>query len=105
MLLDDVGLREAVSSALIEFQQRTSIPVAATIDLDGAITEDELNIITVGINYYINGYATRATLDVMFILDPVASSVADELGNLGILGDDDNQDGQIILRAQLQLLF
>jgi two-component system NarL family sensor kinase len=42
MLLDDVGLREAVSSSLIDFQQRTSIPVVASIDLDGAILSESV---------------------------------------------------------------
>ena len=41
-LLDDVGLREAVSSSLTEFQQRTSTPVEASIDIDGAALSESV---------------------------------------------------------------
>jgi hypothetical protein len=82
------------------------------IDLDGGNTntlaDDELNILTVGANYYMKKHAAKLTVDVVWAFDPIPGGV-DMFGansdNLGLLADDGTEDEQLVIRAQFQLLF
>jgi len=82
------------------------------IDLDGgnanALTEDELNLLTIGANYYMNNHAAKVTLDVVYALDTIPAAAdmngADASG-LGLLADDGAEDDQMAVRLQFQLLF
>jgi hypothetical protein len=77
------------------------------IDLDD-LQEDDINLITFGANYYLNGDNAKITLDLVWALDPLSSTVAGaaDLGSLGLLPDDGSDaDDQFALRIQLQLLF
>ena len=77
--------------------------------------EDELNILTFGFNHYFNKHDAKFTLDLVWALDPVPGSTTSFSGNgglngastsgLGLLWDEDDEDGQIAVRAQFQLLF
>lgn len=73
------------------------------MDLDD-LDADDLNLLTFGINYYINRQQTKFSLDVVWALDPLPSGLGD-LGLLGLLPDDSDEDDQFALRAQLQLMF
>jgi hypothetical protein len=82
------------------------------IDLDGgntnALAEDELNLLTIGANYYMNNHAAKVTLDVVYALDSIPAAAdmngADASG-LGLLADDGTEDDQMAVRLQFQLLF
>jgi len=73
------------------------------IDFDNALgsTIDEANIVTFGANYYLDGHNAKVTVDVVWALDPLPLSSS----QLSILADDHDSNDQIVLRAQLQLLF
>jgi hypothetical protein len=73
------------------------------MDLDD-LDADDLNLLTFGLNYYINKQQTRFTLDVVWALDPLPSGLGD-LALLGLLPDDSDEEDQITVRAQLQLMF
>lgn len=68
---------------------------------------DDLDILTVGLNYYFTQHHSRLTLDVVIVFDPVGSGAggaAAETG-LGLVGTTTNDQEQIAVRAQYQLTF
>jgi len=71
-------------------------------DLDTSGTPD-LSIVTVGVAWYINKHALKFTTDVGFGLNSVHAFWANTAA--GWLADGVGQDGQIVLRSQVQLLF
>ena len=85
------------------------------IDLDnlgsetGGSTVDDISILTVGANYYLNHHAAKLTLDVLYAFDPIPSipGVIDASGGgpTGLLPDSGNEEDQIVVRAQMQLMF
>jgi phosphate-selective porin len=76
------------------------------LDFDDAITdaggaEDEVDLLTFGVNWYLTKHATKLTADVVWALDPLP--IKQE--GLGLLAADGDEDGQVALRLQFQLLF
>ncbi len=78
------------------------------ISMDGVAAED-VSLVTLGANWYLNKHASKFTVDVVWALDPLTSA---NLGGhspssgLGLMKYDDAGEGdQIALRAQFQLLF
>lgn len=67
-------------------------------DIDGV---EDLSVITVGVNKYWNKHGLKWTTDVGFGLDEVAVSAE----GVGWRFDPSDEDGQIVIRSQLQLLF
>ena len=64
---------------------------------------DDLNIITVGIVKYFSGHQIKWTTDLGYALDEVTSTFS--TAGAGWQADASGQDGQTVLRTQLQLLF
>jgi len=66
--------------------------------------EDTFNFLTVGINQYYAGHAAKASLDVVYAFEDTSNlgSILPNTGN-GLLGD--SEEGEIVIRAQFQLLF
>jgi len=67
--------------------------------------EDTFNFITVGLNQYYAGHAAKATLDVVYCFEETSN-----LSGTGVLGTGngllgDTEEGEIVIRAQFQLLF
>jgi|GEM_PF-402870 len=83
-----------------------SLSVATPLDA----LEDEINLMTFGVNWYINKHQTKFSFDVVWALDTL-NGVAlflgpgSNLGDLGLMVDRDNADSQVAIRSQLQLLF
>lgn len=77
------------------------------IDVDDALWNDAVSIITVGFNWYINKHNTKFTFDVLYALDELngASAPGGVSSGLGLLTDGSGEDGQIAVRSQLQLQF
>lgn len=78
------------------------------IDFDTAATtiagsgyEDEVNIITFGVNYYFSKHNAKFTLDLVWALDPIPFSES----GLGLLADASDEEDQFVIRSQFQLLF
>ena len=72
------------------------------IDLDAGV--EDLSIFTVGVNYYFGADPNaKWTTDLGIGLDSVDGSAASDLA--GWRGDTASEDGQIVLRSQLQWLF
>jgi hypothetical protein len=71
-------------------------------DFDASSVED-LSVITVGVNKYWNKHALKWTTDVGFGLDQVNPVFAQS--GVGWRGDVADEDGQIVIRSQVQLLF
>lgn len=73
------------------------------LDFDGM--EDEINIFTVGANYYIDtrGHAWKWTNDIVWCLDSIPSGYGHS--GIGILEDAYGQEDQIAFRSQMQILF
>lgn len=76
------------------------------IDLDTAgAAEGEINVLTVGVNYYLKKHAAKFTVDGVIVLDPLDNGALSVSDGLGLQGDGAGEDGQFALRAQFQLLF
>jgi len=76
------------------------------IDLDDfasdlGLSSDEIDMITVGVNYYLAKHNAKLSLDVVWALDSVPLSQT----GLHVLADAPDEEDQIILRTQFQLLF
>ncbi|MHC4275270.1 MAG: hypothetical protein ACYSUR_16605, partial [Planctomycetota bacterium] len=69
-------------------------------DLPGT---DDLSVVTAGANYYIHGDTVKWTTDIGVALDRVAATWRS--GDAGWRGDSPDEDGQVVFRSQLQLLF
>ena len=76
------------------------------IDVDAA---DEMNLITVGFNYYLKKHDAKFTMDVVHAFDTLFDTGRNfndpASSGLGLRDDVDEQDGQTALRAQFQLKF
>ncbi|MFK7960874.1 MAG: porin [Phycisphaerales bacterium] len=74
-------------------------------DLDGAggAAGDDLSLLTVGVNRYWAKHSLKWSTDLGYALDPVSSTWGS--ASRGFRGDAMNEDGQIVLRSQLQLTF
>ncbi|MEM8738797.1 MAG: porin [Planctomycetota bacterium] len=59
----------------------------------------DVDLLTAGVNYFFNGQAARLTFDVVYLDDPIVIPAA----AIGILAD--TEGGQVLLRAQIQLIF
>ena len=73
-------------------------------DFDDALStgcDDEINLLTFGVNVYWHGHAKKWTTDVIWANDSIPASAE----NLGILADAADQDGQVVLRSQVQFKF
>ena len=71
-------------------------------DPDPAV--DDVNIFTIGVNYYIGADPNaKWTTDIGFGLDALAGDAASDLA--GWREDAPGEDGQVVLRSQLQWLF
>jgi hypothetical protein len=67
--------------------------------------DDNFNVITVGVNYYMYGHASKFTIDGQWYIDSAAQNFLNSGAQpqLGYLADDD--DNEIVIRVQWQLLF
>ncbi len=63
----------------------------------------DLSVVTVGVVRYYNGNLLRWTTDVGVGLNPVDPAFASP--RLGWRADAPGEDGQVVVRSQLQLLF
>lgn len=70
---------------------------------------DDLSILTGGVNYYFAGHQAKASLDVGYSFESVpgvlASGGAVSNDMAGWHADSNNDDGQVVVRTQLQLAF
>ena len=67
------------------------------------LSVEDLSVITVGVNKYWNKHALKWTTDVGFGLNQVDPVFA--ASGAGWRGDVADEDGQIVFRSQLQLMF
>lgn len=74
-------------------------------DLDGAggVGGDDLSILTVGVSRFWNRHALKFTTDVGYAFDPVDAAWGG--AGRGWRGDGAGEDGQIVIRSQINLLF
>src|SRR5690606_26552436 len=100
---DDIAI---VLQGAYRFDQQDEIFARGSVllldDRDGSNIEDQYEIL-VGYNHYFDGHATKFTLDAGVFLEPSNETAVPENTRVGILPADG--DPQIVLRAQLQLLF
>jgi hypothetical protein len=71
-------------------------------DRTGLDVEDQIEIL-VGYNHYFDGHATKFTVDAGVFLEPTNDTIRARDTSVGILPADG--DPQLVLRAQLQVLF
>ena len=71
--------------------------------MTGEADEGELSVLVAGFNKYIAGHALKFTADVGYSFNPITDAYAS--GSRALLEDAPGQDGQVFLRAQLQLVF
>ncbi|MCP3903243.1 MAG: hypothetical protein GY715_06355, partial [Planctomycetes bacterium] len=73
-------------------------------DLDGAGTvSDELSLLTVGFSRFWRGHALKWTTDIGYGFQPVDAAWGSAA--IGWRADAPGEDGQVLLRSQMQLLF
>ena len=70
---------------------------------DDAAGGPDLEVATVGTNWYLSGHKVKLTWDVGYGLNGVSAFWANSVN--GWLEDPDGDNGQIVSRLQLQLLF
>jgi phosphate-selective porin OprO and OprP len=71
-------------------------------DMDTTGVED-LSVVTVGVNHYINGHNAKWTTDLGFGLDEISGPWSST--GAGWRSDAAGEDGQIVARSQIQLLY
>jgi hypothetical protein len=64
---------------------------------------DNLSVVTLGVNHFLDSHDLKVTFDVGYGFNPVEGTWAS--GGAGWREDEVEQDGQIVARTQLQLLF
>lgn len=70
---------------------------------DSDNNEEELTLVTIGVNRYLDKHDAKFTVDLGFALNEVGDTWAST--DTGWLLDEAGKDGQILLRTQFQLLF
>ncbi|MCH8006182.1 MAG: hypothetical protein IH888_08130 [Planctomycetes bacterium] len=74
-------------------------------DLD-TVGADDVSILTFGVNRYFDGHNAKWTTDLGFALDGIDASVSTADGDItGFKADAAGDDGQFVLRSQLQIVF
>lgn len=81
--------------------------------VDDALHTNDLNLVTVGANYYFRKHAARISVDAVWALNNINSANTLDfagpsgtgLSGLGLLADAPNRENQVVVRAQIQLLF
>jgi hypothetical protein len=73
------------------------------LDVDSPVvgSDDELDLLTLGVNYYLNGHNAKISLDGVYAFDSLPSGFS----SLGLLSDATGEEDQFALRVQLQLLW
>jgi hypothetical protein len=69
-------------------------------------SDDDSAEFAFGVNHYIHGHAAKLSVDFVYYLDEATAGIGGGIGGdteIGRLGDDD--DGEIAIRAQMQLMF
>ncbi|MCC6238997.1 MAG: hypothetical protein IT448_01665 [Phycisphaerales bacterium] len=87
--------------ARYEYADLRGASVSNGSDSVSLISDDKINMLTLGTNYYFSKHRAKLTLDVVYTLDPLDSSLSST--STGLLPDMDR--GQTAVRSQLQLLF
>jgi hypothetical protein len=74
---------------------------------DSDLTDDDLQILTFGVNYYVIKHAAKFTLDVMWCLDPVTedNTFGGPAGITNLLEDTATDKDQLVVRGQFQIMF
>jgi hypothetical protein len=74
---------------------------------DEAISTQPLNLVTVGANYFIKKHVAKFTLDAIWAINNVnaGDTFGTSLAGTGMLIDEANRRGQVVIRAQFQLMF
>ena len=67
--------------------------------------DDDLSILTVGGNYFFRKHAVKLSADVGYGFNPVTAGWTGTSGITGWQADSPDEDGQVLVRTQLQLLF
>lgn len=81
------------------------------LDVDGlggalsAGQKAQVNLLTLGTNWYLTGHRSKFTVDLIIALDPLHDMIPGVSDGIGLLHDASDQDRQIVLRLQYQLLF
>lgn len=70
---------------------------------DSDLNANNLSILTGGVNYFISGHQAKLTADIGYAFKEM--DVAGVAGQTGWRNDGGSDDGQIVIRTQLQLLF
>jgi len=78
--------------------------------VENTTQDEEINILTAGLNWYLNKHTAKITTDVVWSLNGIPSAndlgmSAHNLGLLGLLADDADRNDQVVFRMQFQLLF
>ncbi len=79
---------------------------AILADEDRGFADDNMHFVTAGVNWYFAGHAAKLSVDGVVSLNDTSGLVSAGTlpnTNLGLLGDSDS--GEVVLRAQFQLLF
>lgn len=77
------------------------------VDEDRNFADDTMHFVTLGVNYYLAGHAAKFTLDGVVALNDTSSlftpGVLTDPNATGLLGD--TEEGEVVIRAQFQLMF
>lgn len=85
--------------ARYEYVELDGVLYDAAVSAMTPVMGDEINIVTVGANYYFEGHSLKLTTDVVWVMDPLPDSDT----GAGLLSS--SADDQVVFRTQLQLMF
>lgn len=77
------------------------------IDIDDALDTNDLELLTAGFNWYLQGHAAKLTADIVWAMDNInaTTTLGAGLNGIGLLPDAAGEDDQLAGRLQFQLLF
>lgn len=97
---DEIGL---VVQAARFIADRTELIARVEWADDDLASTDDLLTITAGVAHYLDGHDLKLIADVGYGVEPVPNTFASS--SAGWTGDEPGQDGQLVIRGQLQLVF
>ncbi len=85
--------------ARYEYLNLDGVLYNAAISVMTPVVDDEINLVTLGANYYFKKHTIKLTTDLIWVLDPLPDSDT----GAGLLRS--SEDDQLVFRTQLQLMF
>lgn len=75
------------------------------LDLDDLLSEDQISLVTVGVNWYVNKHDTKITADIVWVLDEIDTIDGFDDNQFSLLGLESSDEDYVVFRVQLQVRY